>query len=163
MAGGWKEPAEGSKDQRAKSRSPRCLLMTTLDARLSTAPLGACGFGGASGGGSVGSSLAQTTTSGAMREGRPEVSRSPTVARRRLRSIARKGGHVHDDARHRTEGLVEQTKSELADAASVVQDKTVELKEQGRGKLGETLDRARRRRAARPARSRAHFDKRVRR
>ena len=40
-----------------------------------------------------------------------------------------------------SEGLVEQTKSELADAASAVQDKTVELKEQGRGKLGETLDR----------------------
>ena len=40
-----------------------------------------------------------------------------------------------------SEGLVEQTKSELADAASAVQDKTLELKEQGRGKLGETLDR----------------------
>jgi ElaB/YqjD/DUF883 family membrane-anchored ribosome-binding protein len=40
-----------------------------------------------------------------------------------------------------SEGLVEQTKSELADAASAVQDKTLELKEQGRGKLGQTLDR----------------------
>ena len=40
-----------------------------------------------------------------------------------------------------SEGLVEQTKSEIADAASAVQDKTLELKEQGRGKLGETLDR----------------------
>ena len=40
-----------------------------------------------------------------------------------------------------TEGLVEQAKSELADAASAVQDKSLELKEQGRGKLGETLDR----------------------
>jgi ElaB/YqjD/DUF883 family membrane-anchored ribosome-binding protein len=40
-----------------------------------------------------------------------------------------------------TEGLVEQAKSELGDVASNVQDKAVELKEQGRGKLGETLDR----------------------
>ena len=40
-----------------------------------------------------------------------------------------------------TEGLVEQAKSELADAASAVQDKSLGLKEQGRGKLGETLDR----------------------
>jgi hypothetical protein len=40
-----------------------------------------------------------------------------------------------------SEGLVEQTKSEFADAASAVQDKTLELKEQGRGKLGQTLDR----------------------
>jgi hypothetical protein len=39
-----------------------------------------------------------------------------------------------------SEGLVEQTKSELADAASTVQDKAVELKQQGRSKLGETLD-----------------------
>lgn len=40
-----------------------------------------------------------------------------------------------------TEGLVEQTKSELADAVSAVQETSIELKEQGRGKLGETLDR----------------------
>jgi len=40
-----------------------------------------------------------------------------------------------------SEGLVEQTKSELADAASTVQDKALELKQQGRSKLGETLDR----------------------
>jgi hypothetical protein len=39
-----------------------------------------------------------------------------------------------------SEGLVEQTKSELVDAASAVQDKAVELKQQGRSKLGETLD-----------------------
>ena len=39
------------------------------------------------------------------------------------------------------EGLVDQAKSELGDVASDVQDKAVELKEQGRGKLGETLDR----------------------
>jgi hypothetical protein len=40
-----------------------------------------------------------------------------------------------------SEGLVEQTKSELAETASAVQDKAVELKDEGRGKLGETLDR----------------------
>ena len=40
-----------------------------------------------------------------------------------------------------SENLVEQTKSELADAATTVQDKAVELKDQGRGKLAETLDR----------------------
>ena len=40
-----------------------------------------------------------------------------------------------------TEGLVDQAKSELGDVASDVQDKAVELKDQGRGKLGETLDR----------------------
>jgi len=40
-----------------------------------------------------------------------------------------------------TEGIVDQAKSELGDVASNVQDKAVELKEQGRGKLGETLDR----------------------
>jgi ElaB/YqjD/DUF883 family membrane-anchored ribosome-binding protein len=39
------------------------------------------------------------------------------------------------------EGLVDQAKSELGDVASDVQDKAVELKDQGRGKLGETLDR----------------------
>jgi ElaB/YqjD/DUF883 family membrane-anchored ribosome-binding protein len=38
------------------------------------------------------------------------------------------------------EGLVEQTQSELADAASTVQDKAVELKQQGRSKLGEALE-----------------------
>ena len=38
------------------------------------------------------------------------------------------------------EGRVEQTKSELVDAASTVQDKALELKQQGRSKLGETLD-----------------------
>ena len=37
-------------------------------------------------------------------------------------------------------GVVEQAKSELGDAASAVQEKAGELKEQGRGKLGETLD-----------------------
>lgn len=40
-----------------------------------------------------------------------------------------------------TEGVVDQAKSELGDVASNVQEKAVELKEQGRGKLGETLDR----------------------
>jgi len=40
-----------------------------------------------------------------------------------------------------TEGVVDQAKSGLGDVASGVQDKAVELKEQGRGKLGETLDR----------------------
>jgi len=40
-----------------------------------------------------------------------------------------------------TEGVVEQAKSELGDVASNVQDKAIELKDQGRGKLGETLDR----------------------
>ena len=39
------------------------------------------------------------------------------------------------------EGLVDQAKSELGDVASDVQGKAVELKDQGRGKLGETLDR----------------------
>lgn len=38
-----------------------------------------------------------------------------------------------------SEGLVEQTQSELADAASTVQDKALELKQQGRSRLGETL------------------------
>jgi ElaB/YqjD/DUF883 family membrane-anchored ribosome-binding protein len=37
-------------------------------------------------------------------------------------------------------GLVEQATSGLGDAASSVQEKAGELKEQGRGKLGETLD-----------------------
>jgi ElaB/YqjD/DUF883 family membrane-anchored ribosome-binding protein len=40
-----------------------------------------------------------------------------------------------------SEGLVEQTKSELGDAASTVQDKAVDLKAEGRGRLGQTLDR----------------------
>ena len=40
-----------------------------------------------------------------------------------------------------TEGIVDQAKSDLGDVASNVQEKAVELKEQGRGKLGETLDR----------------------
>jgi ElaB/YqjD/DUF883 family membrane-anchored ribosome-binding protein len=39
------------------------------------------------------------------------------------------------------EGLVDQAKTELGDVASDVQDKAVELKDQGRGKLRETLDR----------------------
>ena len=39
------------------------------------------------------------------------------------------------------EGLVDQAKSGLGNVASDVQDKAVELKDQGRGKLGETLDR----------------------
>ena len=37
-------------------------------------------------------------------------------------------------------GVVEQAKSELGDAASAVQEKTGELKQQGRSKLGDTLD-----------------------
>ena len=37
-------------------------------------------------------------------------------------------------------GVVEQAKSELGDAASAVQEKAGELREQGRSKLGETLD-----------------------
>jgi hypothetical protein len=40
-----------------------------------------------------------------------------------------------------TEGIVDQAKSEFGDVASSVQEKAVELKEQGRGTLGETLDR----------------------
>ncbi len=39
-----------------------------------------------------------------------------------------------------SEGLVDQAKAELADAASTAQDKAVELKEQGRSKLSDTLD-----------------------
>lgn len=39
------------------------------------------------------------------------------------------------------EGFVGQAKSELGEVASDAQDKAVELKDQGRGKLGETLDR----------------------
>jgi hypothetical protein len=39
------------------------------------------------------------------------------------------------------EGLVDQAKSELGDVASDVHDKAVVLKDQGRRKLGETLDR----------------------
>ena len=38
------------------------------------------------------------------------------------------------------EGLVDQTTSQVQDAASAAQEKAVELKEQGKGKLGETLD-----------------------
>jgi ElaB/YqjD/DUF883 family membrane-anchored ribosome-binding protein len=38
------------------------------------------------------------------------------------------------------EGLVGQATSQVQDAASTAQDKAVELKEQGKGKLGETLD-----------------------
>ncbi len=38
------------------------------------------------------------------------------------------------------EGLVDQAKAELGDAASTAQDKAVELKEQGRDKLSDTLD-----------------------
>lgn len=38
------------------------------------------------------------------------------------------------------DGLVEQATSQLQDAASTAQDKAVELKEQGKSKLGETLD-----------------------
>jgi ElaB/YqjD/DUF883 family membrane-anchored ribosome-binding protein len=38
------------------------------------------------------------------------------------------------------EGLVGQATSQMQDAASTAQDKAVELKEQGRSKLGETLD-----------------------
>ena len=41
----------------------------------------------------------------------------------------------------RSEGAVEQAKSELGDAAATAQQKAVELKEQGKGKLAETLDR----------------------
>jgi ElaB/YqjD/DUF883 family membrane-anchored ribosome-binding protein len=39
------------------------------------------------------------------------------------------------------EGLVGQATSQVQDAASTAQEKAVELKEQGKGKLGETLDR----------------------
>jgi len=39
-----------------------------------------------------------------------------------------------------SEGIVDQAKTELGDVASTVQDKAVELKQQGRSKLGETLD-----------------------
>jgi ElaB/YqjD/DUF883 family membrane-anchored ribosome-binding protein len=38
------------------------------------------------------------------------------------------------------EGLVGEATSQVQDAASTAQDKVVELKEQGKGKLGETLD-----------------------
>jgi ElaB/YqjD/DUF883 family membrane-anchored ribosome-binding protein len=38
------------------------------------------------------------------------------------------------------EGLVEQASSQVQDAASTAQEKAGELKEQGRNKLGETLD-----------------------
>jgi ElaB/YqjD/DUF883 family membrane-anchored ribosome-binding protein len=38
------------------------------------------------------------------------------------------------------EGLVGEATSQVQDAASVAQEKAVELKEQGKGKLGETLD-----------------------
>ena len=41
----------------------------------------------------------------------------------------------------RSEGVVEQAKSELGDAAATAQEKAVELKEQGKGRLAETLDR----------------------
>jgi ElaB/YqjD/DUF883 family membrane-anchored ribosome-binding protein len=39
-----------------------------------------------------------------------------------------------------TEGLVDQAKAGLGDAASTAQDKAVELKQQGRSKLSDTLD-----------------------
>ena len=39
-----------------------------------------------------------------------------------------------------TEGLVDQAKAGLEDAASTAQDKAVELKQQGRSKLSDTLD-----------------------
>ena len=38
------------------------------------------------------------------------------------------------------EGLVGEATSQVQDAASAAQEKAVELKEQGKGKLGETLD-----------------------
>jgi hypothetical protein len=38
------------------------------------------------------------------------------------------------------EGLVAEATSQVQDAASAAQEKAVELKEQGKGKLGETLD-----------------------
>jgi len=38
------------------------------------------------------------------------------------------------------EGLVDQATTQVQEAASVAQEKAVELKEQGKGKLGETLD-----------------------
>ena len=38
------------------------------------------------------------------------------------------------------QGLVDQATSEVQDAASTAQEKAVELKEQGKSKLGETLD-----------------------
>ena len=40
-----------------------------------------------------------------------------------------------------SEGLVEQAKTEVAEAATAVQGRAVELKEQSRGRLRETLDR----------------------
>jgi ElaB/YqjD/DUF883 family membrane-anchored ribosome-binding protein len=39
------------------------------------------------------------------------------------------------------EGVVQQASSQVQDAASTAQQKAVDLKEQGKGKLGETLDR----------------------
>jgi ElaB/YqjD/DUF883 family membrane-anchored ribosome-binding protein len=39
-----------------------------------------------------------------------------------------------------TEGIVDQAKAGFGEVGSTVQDKAVELKEQGRSKLGETLD-----------------------
>ena len=39
-----------------------------------------------------------------------------------------------------SEGLVDQATSQVQDAAGAAQEKAVELKEQGRSKLGETLD-----------------------
>jgi len=39
-----------------------------------------------------------------------------------------------------TEGLVDRAKTELGEVASTAQDRAVELKEQGRSKLGATLD-----------------------
>ena len=61
-----------------------------------------------------------------------------------------------------TEGVVDQAKSELGDVASNGQEKAVELKEQGRGKLGETLDRARPRWAGRRSRRRKCYARAVR-
>jgi ElaB/YqjD/DUF883 family membrane-anchored ribosome-binding protein len=40
----------------------------------------------------------------------------------------------------RQEGLVDQASSQVQEAASTAQEKAVELKEQGKSKLGETLD-----------------------
>ena len=75
-----------------------------------------------------------------MVEMSPEVSRSPDVADVGVDQSHEREGMSTTTQDTGTEGLVDQAKSELGDVASDVQDKAVELKEQGRSKLGETLD-----------------------
>ena len=66
----------------------------------------------------------------------------PRLAGQSLTGNQRKGRSMSTTTQDTgTEGIVDQAKSELGDVASNVQEKAVELKEQGRGKLGETLDR----------------------